>query len=128
MFGRVMFGEVISPIVDTLVPIYPELLLCNSIFHPVKLHVKCFGSFRFYCIVEETISCTVVYFKRCGSLWIADFNNSWSNRYGYFTIGMYRATSASAADDITFRSVTHSVSTGPLGVGVGICVVFLICC
>ena len=35
-------------------------------------------------------------------------------------------TSASAADDITLRSVTHSVKIGPLGVGVGMECVLLI--
>ena len=38
VIGRVMLSELIRPIIDAFVPVYPELPLLYPIYHAVKVH------------------------------------------------------------------------------------------
>ena len=62
MDSGVMFGVIISIIVDALVPKNFENIVVFSVTEPMKLHVPCFGSFHLDVAVNKTIAGGVVSF------------------------------------------------------------------
>ena len=45
MFGRGVFGEVISKVFSSLLTVEAKLFLLDATSHPVEAYVKCFGVF-----------------------------------------------------------------------------------
>ena len=54
VFGRVMFGKIISPVVLTWMPVDSKLILFNAVLDPVKAHVNCFAALLFDAVVGYT--------------------------------------------------------------------------
>ena len=62
-----MFSEVIFPIIDAFVPVYPELPLLYMVNHPVKAHVKGLAALLVYAHIEESFSgCVCLSLKKWG--------------------------------------------------------------
>ena len=55
-----MLCEVISPVMNALVPEYLEILLSNLIFQPPKTHIPCFGFFVTHFLMDKGIGRLVV--------------------------------------------------------------------
>ena len=70
--GCMMFGEIISIIVDSFVPVDLELLLSLPIPEPIISHVPGLGSFLVDIIINEACCCGVVSFDRSGRLWVVE--------------------------------------------------------
>ena len=49
-----MFGEVVGLVVCTFAPVDNELALTNSVTHPIKSHVYCFGTALFDSVVDNS--------------------------------------------------------------------------
>lgn len=58
--GGVVFGEVITVVVDSLEPVDAEVALADPILDPVETHVHSFGAFDFYSSVGKSVSGGVV--------------------------------------------------------------------
>ena len=71
--GRLMFGEVIRPIVNVFVPIYLELPLLYLVDHVVETHVIRFAAILAYVPIEESISSGLVYLQRNGAFYVPHF-------------------------------------------------------
>ena len=51
--SRVMFGEVVTEVRCTGLPVDEELALFGPVFDPIKSHVDCLGSFLFYGVIGK---------------------------------------------------------------------------
>jgi len=61
----VMFCEGIPFVVFSGFPINSELPLSNVVADPVKLHVNGFGSFLFYCVIDDFLCTSIVCLDGC---------------------------------------------------------------
>ena len=73
MYGRVMLGEVVSHILATLLPIYVELALLDSVLYPIQAHVGRLGLSLLDSSVSETCSKQIIILYGCSWLLVAHF-------------------------------------------------------
>ena len=86
MESTVVFGWVVSEIVEPWLPVNIEHTLADSVAQPVKSHVHCFRSFLFDCFVDDTGCCAVVSFKRGSGLRMPHFNQALSEWDGFTSV------------------------------------------
>ena len=67
-----MLGEVIRPIIDTLIPEDLEMLLHHPVFKPPKSHVPSLGLLVAHVLVDKSIGSLVISLQGRRRLWVAN--------------------------------------------------------
>ena len=56
VYGRMMFGDIVSKVSGAGGPMCAKLFLILATTEPMKTHVHCFGAFGLYCVGDDTES------------------------------------------------------------------------
>ena len=86
MEATVVFGWVVSEIIEPWLPVNIEHTLADSVAQPVESHIHCFRSFLFDCFVDDTGCCAVVSFQRGSWLRMSHFNQALSEGDGFSSV------------------------------------------
>ena len=76
--ATVVFGWIVSKVVETWFPVDVKHALADAVTQPVESHVHCLGAFLFYCFVNDTGRRAIVSFKRGSGLRMPHFNQAFS--------------------------------------------------
>ena len=61
--ATVVFGWIVSEVVEAWFPVNVEHTLADAVAQPVESHIHCFGAFLFDCFVDDACCCAVVSFQ-----------------------------------------------------------------
>ena len=78
MESTVVFGWIVSEVVEAWFPVDIKHALADAVTQPVESHVHCFRSFLFDCFVDDIGCCAVVSFQRGSWLRMSHFNQALS--------------------------------------------------
>lgn len=86
MRRRVVFGKIISFVLDAFFPIHKELALAYAIADPIEAHIDSLGALLFDAVVGDSSSGAVIGLN-CGRwLWMAKFLEADAQRTGFFAV------------------------------------------
>ena len=103
-----MLGEVISKVFGSLLPVQVELILFDSVAHPVELHVKGLGAFPEHVAGEEAVGGPAVGLDQGGRFRVAHIGKGSADGDGLLAVEenrigfCFRGGSHDGADGLTF--------------------------
>ena len=81
-----MFGEVISKIVRTTVPMNDEVAFGNAITNPVKMHIHGLGATLLDRVIGNTSSASIVSLNESRRLGVTHLDESLAENGGFFAV------------------------------------------